>query len=1102
MPITLDVNTKLDDASARRTANEAQRYFQRAGVDAGNEFSRGLNRGFDGIDHSKVERQAIKLERAYDKTANAAGNLRKEESKLNDVLKDSNATETQKITQQERVARAHRANAAAVRDATRAVRDYNSESDSLVTNLRNVGNTAEAANSGISSASTAMSGLARTAAIGGPAIIALGIGIGELAGVAASAAQSIWLLPAAVGAAAVGFGTLKLATLGFGDALKDINDPKKFAEDLQSLSPNAQQAALSIKSLMPAFTNLKNATQDSLFAGAGEEINRLVNQYLPAVQTMTTGVASAFNSMFKGVADQLMTPQTQQALQEFMTNVVSAFRELAPAAAPFTKAMADIMAVGSGFLPGMARSITEAANSFSEFISQARESGQLKQWLTEGLDTLKDLGSMAWDLGRAFMSLAPTAREFLPRMVSVMEGFAYAMPIAAGGFNALNQSMRTMDPLIKGVGLAVDGIGTAFKAIPPIVNSVWSSVQPILEKLRTAIEAFLGPIRAAAKVAGIDIPELPQVGTVDLIDQGKSFGRVERSHAMPNAGLPNFWDRTVPTVPKKGDDVPYIDPSRYMLGANPIPGGVPYMPGGPQGQVDPQRVYDAESGVMRAKNNLERDRLRLLQMEAKGNTDQLELMRAKNQIAEDERAYQSAQMKLVEAQQGTVKKMKGLSAEMGEIGAQIDRDFGLSKGLPGLAENLTKFVANLAAAPLLGQLNAISQANPSKGGYGAMGILGARGAFGPQFTGIAQDSSYAASGIGPAATRPGGFGSDAALLANVPAGRYEQTQNADLTKGLADCSSAVEDLVNIMDGRPTGGRSMATGNAAEWLTQHGFLPGMGGLGDFRVGYNSGHMQATLPGGTPFNWGSDASAAKRGIGGTGADDPAFTSHYYRPTSGMTVPSPLPAPAAQAPAYAPLPGNALTNPGLTNPAPMPSGGWGGQTGPAQGWSPSATRIGGVEPASGSGKGGIGMTEGGTLDTAMSMAASGLDLLAPGAGQAAQTGMKLANRAIQYGGQVAGIGAQGLMDTFLPTGGSELANKSWITKIMGGIAGAAPALPNMAGKSTAPQAQKSGEQGGNTTTNTTNINVTNQRATEDGTGRDIAAAQMAQNQPPAMR
>lgn len=128
---------------------------------------------------------------------------------------------------------------------------------------------------------------------------------------------------------------------------------------------------------------------------------------------------------------------------------------------------------------------------------------------------------------------------------------------------------------------------------------------------------------------------------------------------------------------------------------------------------------------------------------------------------------------------------------------------------------------------------------------------------------------------------------DASLLSNVPAGRYTQTQGADLTQGLADCSSAVEDLVNLLDGRSTAGRSMSTHNASEWLTSRGFRPGTA-PGAFNVGFNSGHMQATLPGGTPFNWGSDASAANRGIGGSGAFDPALTQRYYRYDTGGWLP----------------------------------------------------------------------------------------------------------------------------------------------------------------------------------------------------------------------
>ncbi|AGK87850.1 tape measure protein [Mycobacterium phage SiSi] len=538
------------------------------------------------------------------------------------------------------------------------------------------------------------------------------------------------------------------------------------------------------------------------------------------------------------------------------------------------------------------------------------------------------------------------------------------------------------------------------------------------------------------------------------------------------------------------------------------------LPPGIAGMPPDAAVFSAESSYLDARHKLAEKRARAAQLEQSTEATEQDRLKARNDVIEAERDLQAAEMRMSDARANQYEKLTKQTdkhvKDLGQIGAELDQDFGISKGLAGIAENITKFVANLAAAPLLGQLQAISAYNPTQGGHGLMGVLGAQGVFGPQYQNNQYDrGSYPSAGAtGVSMTPIGAYPGDAALLANVPAGRYTQEQRGDLTQGLADCSSAVEDLVNLMDGRPTTGASMSTHNADEWLTARGFVKGMGGPGDFRVGFNASHMQATLPGGTPFNWGSDAAAARRGIGGTGADDPAFTSHYYRPVTSV----PGGSAAAGAPGlYSPQNTNpALNNPPApvssgawaTNPAPLPTTGGGG--GPMAAGAPQGLFTGGptnttniganVAPYAGSGSGGIGMDGGGALGMAVQAGGMALDAMAPGAGQAAQTGVKLINRAIEYGGQVAAIGAQGLMETFLPTGGSDLANNNWITRIAGGIAGAAPALPNLAGQASQqrkdidPQATGQGQtqvnQGGDT-----NITVNNQRATEDGTGRDIA-------------
>ena len=110
-----------------------------------------------------------------------------------------------------------------------------------------------------------------------------------------------------------------------------------------------------------------------------------------------------------------------------------------------------------------------------------------------------------------------------------------------------------------------------------------------------------------------------------------------------------------------------------------------------------------------------------------------------------------------------------------------------------------------------------------------------------------------------------------------------------------------------------------------------------------------------------------------------------------------------------------------------------------------------------------------------------------------------------------------AQGALDTWIPFGGSKLAQNSWLAKIVGGIAGAGPALPNVAGKSSQggapgqpateqaanvdPNAPQQG-QGGGDQHNTTNISVdASSRDTGQGIANDVAWHQQQAALPPAM-
>ncbi|AKF14376.1 tail length tape measure protein [Mycobacterium phage Phayonce] len=642
----------------------------------------------------------------------------------------------------------------------------------------------------------------------------------------------------------------------------------------------------------------------------------------------------------------------------------------------------------------------------------------------------------------------------------------------------------------------------------------------------------------------------------------------------PVPGTPIPIDPNADTGGK--DDKPSFDPSQWALDSVPLgsfPGeegvtaGAPIVPGalvgndiptGPGGYVvDPQKVFDAETSRLNAQTSLQNARYRYLEVMADADATEQDRYNARAALVSQGRSLQSAEARLAEAQRGTWKKMEGAAKEfttgMDALGAAIDADFGLGEGLSGFVENLIKTVGNLAAAPMLAQLNAISQASPIQGGYGLFGQFGAQNiAAGKSPLGFGSSGyAYGASALGPAALRPGGGGPLSVGQIDQIAAQFGLTKSSGNRPG--DDGYHGQGLAGDYSGSPQAMRAFADylstnygGSLLELIHDSpGFASnikngkGVGAFGDFytraQAGRHDDHVHVAadgrLGGGgssagpvpvnvvngstmlSGFNW--DAVAAKESGGNwanadTGrnghygglqfspstwnafggqefaplphlatreqqmavADRTAFTGYNGTPPQGLgawevitngstaadgiTVNSQPPAFGGGAPVGAPV-----------GAAPM---GFGGGTLPFMGaGAPQAAPfaagsvIAGQSPAGppGAQGGGFSGVTGGLTGAALSAGAAGLDLLAPGAGQAAQTGIQLANRTIGFLGQLGGIAASGVLETLSVGGGNPLADplKSLPGRVLAGIAGARPALPNTSGQAQQQAQQQAG-------------------------------------------
>jgi hypothetical protein len=329
-----------------------------------------------------------------------------------------------------------------------------------------------------------------------------------------------------------------------------------------------------------------------------------------------------------------------------------------------------------------------------------------------------------------------------------------------------------------------------------------------------------------------------------------------------------------------------------------VPYGAGY--GAPPGPGESAEQYSKQQDILAKRHEVDEATARLNQLEQANGATADDIQKARNALLHAQQQEYSAELGQV----------KNHTADMEQLGAKIDNDFGISKGLPGIAENLTKFLANLAFAPAMGAM-AGTQAGLGfpggqglGGGKGLVGMAGLSGMFGPQFTtaggagggrggrgggGGASTAGYTTPSL-PSIGNPQDLAGASGGVANLfrVAESLEGTPYSTQLRN--DCSGMVSKLATAALGLPPSVQFDTT-TEGPWLAQHGFQPGSGGPGALNIGWNpqpgmAGHTAATLPGGVNAEQGGSTPGDRFTLGpsAAGASNPEFSQHAYLPMRG--------------------------------------------------------------------------------------------------------------------------------------------------------------------------------------------------------------------------
>ncbi|HEY9354612.1 MAG TPA: hypothetical protein VIP28_15225 [Nocardioides sp.] len=382
------------------------------------------------------------------------------------------------------------------------------------------------------------------------AAIAAAPQLASLGAAAVTASGALYLIPAAGAAAGLAVGTLALGFSNLGDALGD--SPKKAAEAMAKLSDNAKDLVTTLKGLSPAWTDLRKSVQDALLDDAGKMVQQLAKSYLPVLKTNLVEVADGFNTAAQGVAKFLTAPAVVKDISGAMTNLRQATINASGAFEPLTRAFVDILSVGAERLPELGKGLADAATKFASFIDRARESGQLGEWIDNGIRAMQQLGSIAGNVGSAlgsiFKAASSAGADFLGTVDQLTERIATFLKSGEGqsALVSLFQDIRAgvdaatpgVEALVRAVSDVVRALGDAgvLEAAGRAFSAIAAEVAPMVSSLGGLAPVLAGILNAAAGLAPVLVPiaaalgaiKLASMGTNKLSEMGTSIGILGR----------------------------------------------------------------------------------------------------------------------------------------------------------------------------------------------------------------------------------------------------------------------------------------------------------------------------------------------------------------------------------------------------------------------------------------------------------------------------------------------------------------------------------------------------------------------------------------------
>lgn len=330
-------------------------------------------------------------------------------------------------------------------------------------------------------------GLTGVAAAGG-ALKALGTFILGVANAAKQMSGAFLILPGVIAQLGIAGGVAKLGFNRLTEAIKAAGETgAKFDEAIKELSPTMQAVAKESQKFAVRVKGLRDIAADQMFAGLADDIKNFGNVILPIAEFGVAQVARSLNSLKNAFRDFIIQPQTLKDMNEAFALTGVTINNVSRGVKPMLNAFRDIGIEGMKAFTGLTGGIGLAAKQFELFIANARKTGQIQEWIREGIQGFKDFGVAVAEFSRGFAAIF---RAFGSDGTNALE----RMRASAEKFNKTMQesgktgSLRTIAEALERMSSA--GLD-ALKAALQQIARVMETIAPFAERLSTAFSTGL-----------------------------------------------------------------------------------------------------------------------------------------------------------------------------------------------------------------------------------------------------------------------------------------------------------------------------------------------------------------------------------------------------------------------------------------------------------------------------------------------------------------------------------------------------------------------------------------------------------------------------------